>query len=109
MRRLKAIAGFGLLRSSRPIVCPAVFKDAFDFFLVPPSPRGVWGGGRIVIFQRQSWVLGRLRPESGGTFDFNFYFDLMYGWVWDCFVSLCTQFERERRFEFVIRFSNVAG
>ena len=45
----------------------------------PPSPRGVRGRVRTVIFQWRSGVLSRFRPGSVGKF--NFYFGLKYGWV----------------------------
>ncbi len=59
---------------------PAVFKDAFYFVLVPPSPRGIRGRVRIVISLRKSMIWARFRPGSGGYFIFNFYVDLKYSW-----------------------------
>ncbi len=49
---------------------PAVFKDAFCLFLVPPSPGGVRGRVRTVMSRRRSMTLGRVRPGSVGKKQF---------------------------------------
>ncbi len=54
-------------------------RTLFIFVLVPP--RGVQGRVRTVTFLRESMILGRFRPESGGKSNLIFYFDLKYGWV----------------------------
>ncbi len=47
-------------------VDPAVFADAFYFVLVSPSPGGVRGKVRIVIFLRRSGAWGPIPAGSGG-------------------------------------------
>ncbi len=83
---------------NRPLACfslqwvPAVFKDAFDFVLVPPSPGGSRGRVRTVVFLQKLgfWagsggvvliLIFSLTLVTGGSFNFDFEFDLKYGWV----------------------------
>jgi hypothetical protein len=47
------------------VPCPAVSKDAFYLFLVPPPP-GVRGRVRAIILLRKLMILGRCWPGSGG-------------------------------------------
>ena len=48
-----------------PVVTLAVIKTMFTFVLGPPLPRRSRGRVRTAIFLIKSWVLGRVRPESG--------------------------------------------
>ncbi len=47
--------------SGRPASFPAVFKDAFQFVLVPPPPGGCGGAG--LSFPKELVGLGSIRPE----------------------------------------------
>ena len=47
--------GFVIVRKGDP---PSVFTDAFDFCLVPASPRGSQGRVRIDIFPRETFDFG---------------------------------------------------
>ncbi len=66
--------------SRRSLLCPAVFKDGFDFCLVPPHLRGVTKEGPDCRFPSETVVLGRIRG-GGSECQLVFVFDRKFSWV----------------------------